>query len=161
MVVRTRIYPFEIVLPEVIDDVKSAPKEYIMLLEEAIGYGKEIRPCRQVFNDDSKICSEPVLCCPICGFEYMHVPAVALVTYSACIITTKDGTKIIRSEGLGERISRRGWRLVMFCECESGHVTKIMFQFHKGNIYLLYDKIDKQKWRTIIKGDYFNDISRW
>jgi len=160
MAVRTRIYPFEIALPEVIEDIESAPEEYLLLTEEAIAPGLEIY-CRQVFKDKPEICWEPALGCLVCGFEYVHVPAIAIVTYSACIITTKDGTKIIRSKGLAERLQGRGWRLVMFCECESGHTSKIMFQFHKGNIFLLYNKIDKRKWKTIFKTDYYDDIDRW
>jgi hypothetical protein len=140
--------------------IENVPKEYYELMEEAIQSGKNI-PCRRVFTEDHELGGDPLLCCPVCGFFYMHMPAVALVTYSTCIITTKRGTKIIRSEGLGERMGGRGWRLVMFCECENGHTTKIMFQFSKGNIHLLYDKIGRQKFKTITKSEIYDDISRW
>jgi hypothetical protein len=160
MVIRTHIYPFEIALPEVIEDEEYAPKEYLELMKEAIDFHVDIIPCWQAFKGSPKICSDPVLCCPICGFDYMHMPAMALVTNSACIITTKRGTKIIRSKDLFEKMHERGWRLVMFCECEDGHTTKIIFQFHKGNILIYYGKIDRQKFRFITGTEAFEDIDR-
>jgi hypothetical protein len=151
---------FAKVLKNFAEIIENVPKEYYELLEEAIEDGKDI-PCQRVFRGGPGYTYDSVLCCPVCGFDYMHMPAVALVTYSACIITTKDGTKIIHSKGLGKRMGWGGWRLVMFCECENGHTTKIMFQFHEGNIHCLYDKMDRRKFRAITKSELFDDIDRW
>ena len=159
MAVRTHIYPFDIVLPEVIEDIEKVPKEYLELLEEVLDHLKE-SSCKRVHDVDFEIRADFVMCCPICGFDGLHVPAIVLVTSSTCVITTKKGTKVFRSEGLRKLISKNGWRLVMFCECERGHATKIIYHHAKGRVYLLYYEMDKRKFKAIIKTEHFDDIDR-
>jgi hypothetical protein len=159
MVVRTQTYPFEIALPEVIESAESAPIEYLGLLDEALDDMKKTSS-RRVFDVDFEIHADFVLSCPVCLFESVHVPAIVLATPFGCVIATEKDTRIIRSEDLSKRIRKNGWRLVIFCRCGRGHTTKIIYQFSKGRIYLLYYEMDKRKFREITKFAHSDDVDR-
>ena len=151
MVVRTRIYSIEIWLPEVIENVSE---EYSELLEEVTRPGEDlpigielIRPWRHIVP------------CPICYTKNMRITAIAIVTDSACVLTTEKGTKIIRAENLRKDFS--GARLVIFVKCDFGHMMKFIYQNEDNKIVQRRDKITSEKVRKLVDGFLTFDEIWW
>ena len=70
-----------------------------------------------------------MLCCPICGFEYVHFE-------KPDFIDGKDNHEA-GWNGRGNKISILFW-------CESGHAFRLCFGFHKGNTYFFLQKANEE-----------------
>jgi len=112
------------------------------------------------------------LACPVCGFEYVHPISVIVATGIDTTIIDNEGTRIIRAkdgfvfdksnklhicvepttEESSKADSERGVRIVIEYHCENGHHGNIIFQFHKGNLFVEHEElppIPPEEWSTL------------
>jgi hypothetical protein len=98
---------------------------------------------RKIFMGSKASCYEDeariLLCCPVCGFEYLHFEA-------AEIIKGNDNGNA-NWPGRGDKIKILFW-------CENQHAFNICFGFHKGNTFFFLQKsteedVKKLPWNKI------------
>ena len=90
-------------------------------------------PIRFILSDGMDFLGD-MICCPVCGFEYVH-PWRVLVMQGA--IATEVTCEQSHTYGLpkSEMMKRRGSKIVLNFYCESGHSFGYEMQFHKGCLY--------------------------
>jgi hypothetical protein len=80
------------------------------------------------------------LACPICGFDYVHITALKCLRQTDKTIITKEGTLVRQSFN-----DMRGVKTTIQYFCENGHAGEIIFQFHKGCVYLVHRILQKEE----------------
>ena len=74
--------------------------------------------------------TEATLCCPICGFDFIHIGAVEVEQGHVKVISKKDHVEVSHSN---RHQTYRGSQVTIKFFCESGHEFAYQFAFHKGN----------------------------
>ena len=76
------------------------------------------------------------LFCPQCGFEFVHIIALTCLRGTDETVITSEGICVRTAENLS-----RGVRIALEYVCENGHRGRIIFQFHKGVVYLDHESL--------------------
>lgn len=71
------------------------------------------------------------LCCPVCGFGYVHPEQVAVDQGSMRSVVTRESTTVTTSDGPN---GRRGSSVALRFWCEQGHGFEYRYEFHKGQL---------------------------
>ena len=69
--------------------------------------------------------------CPYCNFDYVHLEALELNRGGQITAIDHTGTTMRAGEASG-----RGARVALTFWCESGHRWLVVFQFHKGQVFI-------------------------
>lgn len=81
-------------------------------------------------NHESCCGSEKHVCCPVCGFNYVHI---AQVTVDQGHIRAELTDDKVQFRGTGRDHGHRGSEVTLAFFCERGHWFEYAFAFHKGN----------------------------
>lgn len=132
---------------------------------------------RRLITSDTFVQGEEVLLCPVCRFEYVHPLSVKVATGLDLTVVDENGTEVHRGvtqvsledvslvdhkgtqavrTKLAESLAahrERGVRIIIEYHCENGHHGNLIFQFHKGNIYVKHEILEPLEewtplWRT-------------
>ena len=81
-------------------------------------------------NHEAFCSPEKHLCCPVCGFNYVHIAQVWVDQGHVSAELTDDKVQI---RGTGRDNGHRGSEVTLAFFCENGHWFEFAFAFHKGN----------------------------
>ena len=91
-----------------------------------------------------------ILCCPVCGFEYIHPLSISVITKPITTTIDSKGTRIYPTTKEQMKNLGKGVRIEMEYYCENGHHGKIIFQFHKGQTFMEYEELPQiNDWEVI------------
>jgi len=71
------------------------------------------------------------LCCPVCGFDYVHPEQVAVDQGCSRSVVARESTTVVAVGGLS---GQRGSVIVLRFWCEQGHGFEYRYEFHKGHL---------------------------
>jgi hypothetical protein len=89
---------------------------------------------------------DELLCCPQCGSTYgLHLTSVRVATEEG--VVTVNSKVTMKQHGASKEqakaVERRGNRLYLEYNCEQSHYGYIVFQFHKGQITIEHERLNK------------------
>ena len=93
-----------------------------------------------------------VLLCPVCGFECIHPLRVKVAKGDSVTLVDAEETRVVKGDTAESRKARseRGARIILEYLCESGHHGNIIFQFHKGNVFVEHEVLEPpSEWNTL------------
>lgn len=92
------------------------------------------------------------LCCPVCGFNYVHIASVTVDQGHVFVESSEDQVHV---RGTRRHQFDRGSAATLGFWCESGHWFQYEFHFYKGNTFVdlhtaKIDNLEKQRelWRN-------------
>ncbi len=71
------------------------------------------------------------LCCPVCGFDYVHPEQVAVDQGCSRSVVARESTTVAAVGGVS---GQRGSVIVLRFWCEQGHGFEYRYEFHKGQL---------------------------
>jgi len=72
-----------------------------------------------------------LVCCPICGFDCVHLGTVSVKQGHSTAISAHDATAVTPSD---RHLHSRGSSVELDMDCESGHRFTYTLEFHKGSV---------------------------
>ena len=72
-----------------------------------------------------------LVCCPVCDLEFVCIAKVEVHTGDKTYIIDKTGSRIVQHPGCEEGNAK----VVLYWECENGHLYHADYQFTKGQTY--------------------------
>jgi len=76
--------------------------------------------------------NEAILCCPVCGFNYVHIGAVEVRQGKTMAVSAGDRTEVLGND----RPWNKGSQITINLWCENYHGFSYTLKFHKGNTTL-------------------------
>lgn len=86
-------------------------------------------PLRFVIRDLQR--GAACLCCPVCGFDYVHPEQGAVDQGRSRSVVTRESTTVATSDSPS---GHRGSVVVLRFWCEQGHGFEYRYEFHKGQM---------------------------
>lgn len=76
---------------------------------------------------NATIIKQEVLCCPVCGFDSVHIGTVCVLQNNVATIVERCVDRVVEQKN-----GTRGSIVEIDFLCEAGHFFKQAFDFHKG-----------------------------